>query len=235
MHVLKLGSTYDHLREERGDFEDWTAAALGVTRADLTVVDVRAGDPLPAATDCDGIILTGSHAMVSHREPWSEAVAAWLPGIVAAEVPLLGICYGHQLLAHAFGGVVDDHPRGKEIGTVHVGLTPAAADDPLFSHMPPDFCAHATHTQSVLTLPNGAVHLAGNDFEPHHALRIGRRAWGVQFHPEYTTRHMADYIDGQAETLTTAGHDIDALHRTVTPTPEATELLRRFMALCTPH
>ncbi|MFO8154892.1 MAG: glutamine amidotransferase [Thiohalospira sp.] len=229
MHVLKLGSTYDHLREHHGDFEDWTAHALGLPRSALNVVDVRAGDPLPSVSECRGIIMTGSHAMVSHREPWSEAVADWLPGIVAAEVPLLGICYGHQLLAHAFGGEVGDHPEGKEIGTVDVALERPATDDPLFSRMPPRFRAHATHTQSVLTLPDAAVHLAGNAFEPHHAFRIGRRAWGVQFHPEYDTELMAAYIDGQAETLEAAGRDLDAIHRTVAPTPEATELLRRFL------
>jgi GMP synthase (glutamine-hydrolysing) len=229
VHILKLGSTYDHLREQCGDFEDWTAHALGLPRSALNVVDIRAGDPLPSASECHGVILTGSHAMVSHHEPWSEAVAAWLPGIVAAEVPLLGICYGHQLLAHAFGGEVGDHPEGKEIGTVDVALERSASDDPLFSRMPPRFRAHATHTQSVLRLPDAAVLLASNAFEPHHAFRIGRRAWGVQFHPEYDVELMAAYIDGQAETLEATGRDLDAIHRTVAPTPEATELLRRFL------
>ncbi|NIQ10109.1 MAG: glutamine amidotransferase, partial [Gammaproteobacteria bacterium] len=73
-----------------------------------------------------------------------------------------------------------------EVGTVEVRLRPEAQDDRLFQTLPARFPVHATHSQSVLALPPGAVHLAENDFDPHHAMRIGSCAWGVQFHPEYS-------------------------------------------------
>ena len=85
--------------------------------------------------------------------------------------------------------------------------------------------------QSVLALPPGAVLLAENDFEPHHAFRLGSCTWGVQFHPEYDCRIMRDYILAQADSLADSGRDIDSLLHTVRETPTANSILRRFASL----
>ncbi|WP_336470225.1 glutamine amidotransferase-related protein [Caldimonas thermodepolymerans] len=146
---------------------------------------------------------------------------AWLRKAVAGGLPVLGICYGHQLLAHAFGGQVADHPDGLELGTHAVHLSAAAADDPLFSALPPSFDAHLVHRQSVRTLPAGAQLLAGNAHEPHQAFRLGRCAWGVQFHPEFGETAMQAYVDALAP-----AHGI--IPGPVRATPQAAALLRRF-------
>ena len=59
------------------------------------------GHPLPPPADCRAVVITGSHAMVTDNRPWSVKVANWIPMLVNYEVPFLGICYGHQLLAQA--------------------------------------------------------------------------------------------------------------------------------------
>lgn len=192
--IFKVGSTYPDIAAELGDFEHWIAAGLPAGAPPVAVVDPLAGDRLPRAEDVAGIIVTGSHSMVTDREPWSEQVADWLRGAVAAELPVLGICYGHQLLAHALGGEVDNHPQGIELGTIEVERTAAAQNDPLFAALPQRFAAQSAHRQSVRRLPAGAVLLAGNAFEPHHAYRVGARAWGVQFHPEFSAAATAAYV-----------------------------------------
>jgi GMP synthase (glutamine-hydrolysing) len=213
--IFKAGSTFPSLAAELGDFEDWIARRLAPSVArPLRVVDPRC-DALPDPASLAGVIITGSHAMVSDREPWSEACAAWLAAAVPAGLPVLGICYGHQLLAHALGGEVGYHPGGLEIGTVEVETTPAAADDALFAALPPRFPAQVVHRQSVLRLPPGAVCLARNAFEPHHAFRI-HRAWGVQFHPEFSAEAMAGYLAQLAQPGTPRA------------TPEAEGVLRGF-------
>ena len=192
--IFKVGSTYPDIAAELGDFEHWIAAGLPASTLHVKVVDPRAGDALPATEAVAGVIVTGSHSMVTDREPWSEQVAEWLRAAVAAELPLLGMCYGHQLLAHALGGEVANHPQGIELGTVEVARTEAAHGDPLFDALPARFAAQSAHRQSVRRLPAGAVLLAGNDFEPHHAYRVGERAWGVQFHPEFSAAATAAYV-----------------------------------------
>ena len=130
------------------------------------------------------MLVTGSAAFVTDHAEWSERSAAWLRQTAHDDVPVFGICYGHQLIAHALGGQVGDNPTGREMGTVHLDLDPQAADDPLFAGLPARFPAQATHLQSVLQLPDNATLLARSEQDGTHAFRWGERVWGLQFHPE---------------------------------------------------
>lgn len=228
--ILKTGSTYPGLKEQFGDFEEWFVRALS-PRLDTTVINTVAGELPGDPTDWDGVVVTGSPAMVSDREPWSENAAQWLTRVVDKAVPLLGVCYGHQLLAHALGGEIGYHPGGRESGTHRVELLNSAKDDPLFRGMPDSFRAQLTHKQTVLSLPQGAVLLGRNEFEPHQAFRVGKCAWGVQFHPEFSDAIMRAYLGVQAPDLEREGFDSQAMIDSVVRAPEASGLLKRFSAL----
>ena len=229
--IVQTGSTHDHIRERLGDFHDWIAAGLRDGGAEVVVFDAQGDAPPPAPDTVAGIVLTGSHAMVSEREPWSEALVPWLQQAVQAETPVLGICYGHQLLAHALGGEVAHHPGGVEIGTVRVQRHAVGQSDPLLGDLPDEFDAQATHWQSVRRLPPGAVLLAGNAFEPHHAFRVGRNAWGVQFHPEFSDEALRSYLEGLGPVLLREGRDAAEIAAALRPTPEAASVLPRFARL----
>lgn len=221
--ILKLGGTSDATAEALGDFEHWIADGLAAPDLPLCVLDPRRGDALPDPGAVAGVVMTGSHAMVTDRAAWSERVAAWLRDAVPAGVPTLGICYGHQLLADALGGEAGNHAGGLELGTVQVQRLPAAQDDALFCALPDHFPAQAVHRQSALRLPPGAVPLAANAWEAHQAFRIGERAWGVQFHPEFSVQAMQTYV-------AQLGADAPTPPR-VGDTPEAASLLPRFARL----
>jgi len=224
--IVKLGDFIPDLAAQRGDFESWISAGLG--DVPVRVVDPRRGEALPAPGEVVAAVVTGSPAMVTDREAWSETTARWLAGRVAEGLPVLGICYGHQLLAHALGGEAAWHPGGMEIGTVTLKKSEAARMDPLFADLPECFPAHVVHRQTAHRLPPGAECLASSDFEPHHAFRVGEAAWGVQFHPEFDTVAMRGYIDQWAAPLRQGGADPDELAAAVTETAAATSLLRRF-------
>ena len=229
--ILKTGDTYEELRAPRGDFEHWVALGLDAAgELPLLVLDPRQGDALPEADDIAGVVVTGSHSMVSHREPWSERTAAWLAGVVREDrVPVLGICYGHQLLAHALGGEVGNHPAGREMGTVRLELHPSAAADPLFAGLPASFPAQATHLQTVLRAPDGATVLARSGHDACHAFRWGERAWGVQFHPEFSAGHMRGYVRARQDALRNEGLCPRTVAREVSAAPHARRVLRRFV------
>ncbi len=169
--------------------------------------------------------------MVSDKAPWSEQAARFIANQVSQGVPVLGVCFGHQLLAYAMGGQIDYHPQGREIGTLEVSLTDAAREDILLSALPPRFCAHLTHMQSVISLPANATRLASSNHESTQAFRIGHSAWGVQFHPEFTPEIMHAYIDRLSQRLEEEGLATQAIRKAVRDTPHATSVLRRFAQL----
>lgn len=227
--LLKAGSTLPAVRRHHADFEDWFLAALPATLT-TRVLDLPAGDDLPDATSCqfDGVLITGSPAMVTAREPWSEACAAWLVDVVETGLPILGVCYGHQLLAHAVGGRVGSVPSGREIGCHEIRLADASQRDPLLAALPVRFPAQLTHQESVLELPPQALWLGASELDPNQIFRLGQCAWGVQFHPEFSSAVMRGYLQERAATLQAEGLDVDALLAGVQETPEAASLIARF-------
>ncbi len=230
--ILKTGSTFESTRNALGDFENWIRTHAVLSPQETEVVDASGAEDLPMYSDFAGVIITGSHAMVTDGDEWIGRALGWIADAVKKETPVLGICFGHQMLARAMGGEVDNHPRGLEIGTKTVFLTPAGSKDPLLGDMPLVFPAHTTHAQTVTRLPQKALLLASNPFEPHHAFRIGRCAWGVQFHPEFSTDAMRAYIDEQREVLMEGNQSLSALKEGVLKTAAANALLKRFKLLC---
>jgi GMP synthase (glutamine-hydrolysing) len=228
--IVKLGSTLPSLAQSHGDFEDWIEARLCLRRRQVAVVDPQRA-PLPEPRHFSGVILTGSHSMVTDHEPWSERTAGWIPTVMEAQTPLLGICYGHQLIAYALGGEVGPNPRGRESGTVEIMLRDEAHLDPLFAGLPATFRAHASHAQSVLRLPPGAEWLASSRHDPHHAYTVGPSTWCVQFHPEFDELAMRTYVDVCANELRFQGDAPAQLRASITATPHSEELLRRFAAI----
>jgi GMP synthase-like glutamine amidotransferase len=176
---------------------DWLSeAGLGL--------EVRPADDLPADLDgLSGLLVLGG-AMAAHDDvghPSLAGVRALLRAAVAAELPTLGICLGAQLLALANGGAVAVNPEGPEFGAQLIAKRAAAATDPLFRELPITPDVIQWHYDAVTVLPPGAVHLAGSPTCQYQAFRVGRLAWGIQFHIETTPGLVRDW----------ARHDGDAL------------------------
>jgi len=227
--ILEAGRPLDPLRRH-GSFGHWIRVAAGLHGREVRHCDVIGGECLPKdASGFAGVLITGSGAMVTERLDWSERSAEWLREAAHAGAPLFGICYGHQLLAHALGGAVDYNPQGREMGTVPVQLHAEAKSDPLFAGLPERMDVQATHRQSVLSVPRAATVLARSDKDACQAFRWGEAVWGVQFHPEFSTALMRSYIHARREALHTEGTCHRSLLSAVRPAPQARRLLRRFV------
>ncbi len=229
--ILKAGQKLAELDGHPGDFETWIADGLGTRAAPVRVLDVRTQPDLPDPTTLARVLVTGSAAMVTDDARWIGATAAWLRIAVEAGTPVLGICFGHQLLAHALGGEVGYNPGGVEVGSVALALTQEAGSDPLFAGWPAKATVNMSHRQSVLALPPDAVHLAGTARDAHAAFRIGTRAWGVQFHPEFDATVTCAHVGWYAGFLEERGDDVAALQAACIETPRAQALLARFAAI----
>ncbi|MDR3390038.1 MAG: glutamine amidotransferase [Rudaea sp.] len=226
--IVQTGDALPALQTRHGDFPAWFRRGLGLAREKVAVTRVDAEEALPTPRRIDAAVITGSGAMVSERLGWSERTADWLRTAAQAGLPMLGVCYGHQLLAHALGGHVDYNPRGREIGTVDIQCLPAAADDELFGVLPAQFRAHATHLQSVLKPPAAAVVLARSALDDCQAVRYAPRVWGVQFHPEFSVAHMRGYLHERMPAVNGEGLDAQRIMGSVGASPHARAVLRRF-------
>jgi GMP synthase (glutamine-hydrolysing) len=194
-------------------------------------IDVFRQQSLPAAENLAGIVITGSAAMVSAHEQWSEDTAKWLGTAVLIGIPILGVCYGHQLLAHALGGHVGPNPAGRQIGTVTAQRLESTATDPLLGYLPSTFEVQTSHLEVVLELPPGAERLATSPLDDNFAIRFADNVWGVQFHPEFSPAVMSQYLHYREQVLRKEGLDPAHLLSKVTDTTQAQSVLQKFAGL----
>lgn len=231
--VIVTGEPVGVVRERHGDFPAFFAKALGPQWTDgIDVLDARHEDLRERRfDDCAGIIVTGSPSSVTERAPWMLGAEAALRSIVEQEIPLLGVCFGHQLLASALDGEVRRNPAGRKLGThtVHV----RRADDALFAGLPEVFAANISHEDHVAIRPTrGAIeHLASADHDGFHAFRAGRRAWGVQFHPEFSRDITEGYVHARRALLAQSGLDPERILATLEETPSGPKLLHNFVSV----
>ena len=171
--------------------------------AELEVCTPEIGQPVPAD-------LTGYSALVvlgGAMNAYDDEAARWLPQVrrllseaVRTELPTLGICLGAQLLAVAAGGRVSE-AETPEYGSQLVAKRQAAANDPLFRELPITPDVLQWHVDEVSELPPGAVLLASSPVCEVQAFRVGRLAWGTQFHIETTPEIVAEWARHDAELL----------------------------------
>lgn len=226
--TIKTGDSIPSLVARRGDFEDWIIAGMGYSHTSAMVVSVHKGETPPDFDLIDGIVITGSHEQVTDRADWSERTASWLVKAVKREIPILGICFGHQLLAYALGGKVDYMPGGPEFGTVSISLTAASIDDPILGNLPRTVEVQASHYQSVIELPPKATLLAFSEKDPHSAFRYGPCVWGVQFHPEYDADIATAYMHEFSGKNEKSNENIATLFGNCKDTITGGLILRRF-------
>jgi GMP synthase (glutamine-hydrolysing) len=220
--LFQLGEAPDPVRAIHGPFASWYERAYA---ASLVTHDGRWSRPLPDPRDFAGVLVTGSASSLVRREPWMEDAAAFVVDCHDAGVPVLGVCFGHQLIGAAFGGAVVTNPRGWEVGTVSVEID---VEDPLFHGLPSTLRVNMVHEDMIAAdgLPARVQRLGGNAHTPLGVVAVGDHIRGVQFHPEVTGPIVRSYIDARRARL--MGLDPDALMSEADDSPHAIAVLRNF-------
>ena len=181
--IVQTGSVEADVRNQHGDYGAWFLDALPDGHARCTVVRPYSGESLPSLDSYAGVLITGSRLSVREEQPWMAPLGRWTLQAMQQR-PVLGVCFGHQLIGEALGGRVEKNPAGREAGTISVTLTEAGRQDPLFDGLPDTLIVQSSHSDILLTPPPGTTCLAGNANTTWQAYALGDRLRTVQFHPE---------------------------------------------------
>lgn len=155
------------------------------------------------ASNPAGIIISGSLQSVSDRAPWMLQLETFIQKCHAQQLPVLGLCFGHQIIASAMGGTVEAL-KTWEFGVHPVYQNPDAEKHPWLQGLPNTFNTLQVHQDHVSQLPIGATSLAFSEKTPHQVFQMGS-LMGVQFHPEYTVEMLHTIIEHRHHKLIKKG------------------------------
>lgn len=188
--VLKADSVLPDLAVRHGEYPDMFRSVLVAAdpTAEVISFDAENGELPEDADACDGYVITGSRRSVYEPVPWIEGLAAWIRAAERARTPLVGVCFGHQLVAQALGGRTEKADRGWTIGVQTYSLDrPLRGSDDRRSLR----LIHS-HQDQVTALPPRAERIGGNAACPIALYGIGDHVLCVQGHPEFSPEYARD-------------------------------------------
>lgn len=248
--IVQTGHAIDPILTACGDFDDYFLRAIRPLHPEnkvnvdvFPVIDIDERPPQPE--NYQGIITTGSASMLEENLSWMQKSLDFTNRCLDKRIPLFGVCFGHQLLGAACGSEVGPNPKGRANGTVEVVLKKNTAiglprvGGGLDSHLHENdqarnLAVQVSHRDIILTKSSHFNVIGTAPHDPHHFIKAGDCAWGLQFHPEWNKTISEMYIDLRRDILMEEmGKDaFDKMRSTVVETPEANALIAQFITYC---
>ena len=191
--IIINGPGISEVKSLYGQASDWIQKVL--SKYDDVTIRVVKGyemEHLDAGEDSAWIIAGSAHSVYDDF-PWIDYLKKKLHEMKNTGKPVLGICFGHQLIAETFGGEVVLNKKGWELGSCVVSLLESAKDSPLLSGLPMNLNVYQSHQDVVVKIPDGATLLAENEMGIQSFV-YNNTFYGVQFHPEFTKTVMEKYL-----------------------------------------
>ena len=190
--ILDCGPSLEDVYLEFGQSPEWIMESLKDAGCCFIWVKSYDGQAIES-NEGDAWIITGSPRSVYEEENWMLGLEENIRDAAACKKPVLGICFGHQLIAKSFGGRVEVNPYGWELGSYPISLTAHGKKSSLFNNMADEVIVYESHQDSVTVMPNGAVELAYNQ-KCIQAFQLKDVLYSVQFHPEFSWDVMKKYV-----------------------------------------
>lgn len=226
--ILEAGLPPEALTSQFGTyadmFSDWMGIAL--PDADFSSIKVVCDEPLPGSDQFDGYLITGSRCGVYENLPWMKRLQEFLLMLRAQSIPVGGVCFGHQIMAEAFGGKVEKAPRGWVLGLERY---------PEISNMQtgrnqPAHAALAIHQDQVVRLPDQVEFHRGNERCPIGVISYSFPALSVQYHPEFSQQFFTALLEHHAGEVFSST-SIKTAFDSITREPDSELIAREFAAL----
>jgi GMP synthase-like glutamine amidotransferase len=192
--ILETGKPPGDMAQRYGSYPQMFETLLGADGLSFRTYDVPAGE-WPEPGDFDALLITGSAAGAYDPLPWIEPLKIFLNA--AKDKPMVGVCFGHQIMAEAFGGHVEKSAKGWGVGLNRY----AVLERESWMDAAPEFAIPASHQDQVTALPPGARVIAASDFTPFAALAYtDKPAISFQGHPEFAPAYAEALIENRRGT-----------------------------------
>lgn len=188
--ILQTGSAPQPLSQTQGDYDDRMRWLLGSDDFTYVTYDVEAGRFPASVEDADGWIITGSKHGVYEDHDWLAPLEVFIRGAFEAERPVVGICFGHQIVAKAMGGKVEKSEEGWIVGLTTYEMQDGSR-----------FTAYAWHQDQVITPPPGADVIVRAEKCRFAGFSYPGKALTLQSHPEFTGKYFVGLLEDKSEFL----------------------------------
>lgn len=188
--ILQTGRTPDELRAKHGNYDDLFKRLLDGRGFEFDTYPALDGILPGSVNDAEGWLITGSKFGAYEGHDWIAPLEVFLCQAFAAGVPIVGVCFGHQVLAQTLGGKVEKYAGGWSVGATDYVGTDGQAEKVI-----------AWHQDQVTVLPNGAEVIGSSDFCANAMLAYGDKALTVQPHPEFTADFLADLVRARRDII----------------------------------
>lgn len=185
-------------------------------------------DKNPPDVFYDSVVIAGALESAYDPDPWIARLMEQIQHWAKQKLPMLGICFGHQLIAQALGGRVVKNALGWELGSCEISLTQEGRGDYLFNTCPPMFYGMQSHQDAVVELPPHAELLAQGPGCGIQAFGLGDTIRGVQFHPEFSVAAMREILLFFRGVFEESQVDIDKILAHLAPCHESVKTLQNF-------
>lgn len=188
--ILETGLPPEQYQVQYGSYPDMFRHLLSDVdqKIDFKYFPILDGDIPTDPAECDAWLITGSKFGVYEDHPWIQPLSQLIQRAFAQDIPFIGICFGHQLIAQALGGKVIKSDKGWSLGVNQYRIT---QNMPWMENDETEFSIQAYHQDQVVQLPAETEVIAASDFCPYAALNFADKAISFQGHPEFS----ADYTE----------------------------------------
>ena len=191
--IISAGPGLDEIKSIYGHAIDWISSIINDNSILISTCDIYDNSNFDE-TAFDAWIITGSAYSVLDSDNWISLLKEKIKYAFNNEIPILGICFGHQIISQALGGEVKKNHLGWELGSNKINFNKNAISNKIFKNIDWDDFFYFSHEDVVVRLPNSAIKLASNEMGLQSYV-INDLIYGVQFHPEFTKNIMQKYVD----------------------------------------